>query len=99
MRPVCPFRPVGREPRQGRVVSSNGDVRPATNGSELLAVIEDAAADGLFFDLGSSAVLVGHGDEVICVEHVGIIGNLTARVNGFLTARPNQFQRSKYRAC
>lgn len=99
MRPVSPLRPVHREPRQRGVVAADGDVRAATNGSKLLAVLEDAAAYGLFFDLSDSAIFVGHGDEVINVEHVGIIGKLTASVNGFLTDGENLFQRSKYRAC
>lgn len=99
MRPVSPLRPIGREPSQSRVVATDGDVRAATNGSKLLAVLEDAAAYGLLFDLSGSAIFVGHGDEVINVEHVGIIGKLTATVNGFLTDGKNLFQRSKYRAC
>lgn len=89
MRPCSINRPVLGKPSESCIVATDRDVRAATDGGKLFAVLEDAAAYGLFFDLGGSAVFVGHGDEVIYVEHGGIIGNLTAHVNGILTARVN----------
>lgn len=99
MRPLSTFGPVGREPLKGGVISAYGDVRPGTNGAELLAVLEDAAAYGLFLDLGGSAVLVCDGDEMFNVQHSRIIGNLTGEVNGFLTGGQKYSERSKYRPC
>lgn len=90
MRPVEPFRPIRVKPADRCIVAAHRDVGPGTNGAELLAILEDAAADGLFLDLGGSTVSVGYLDEMCDVDHVGIIGNLTAHVNGFFTARINQ---------
>lgn len=99
MRPLRTIGPVGREPLQSGVVPAHGDVGAGTDRAELLAVLEHAAADGLFFDLGGSTVFVGYCDEVLDVQHVAIIGNLTANVNGFITDGRNSFKRSKYRPC
>jgi hypothetical protein len=86
-RPDRTFRPVGREPLKSTIVPSDGNVRPGANGAELLAVLEDTAADSLVFDLGNPTVFVGDFDEVFDIKHDNIIGILTVIVNGFLTAR------------
>ena len=87
MRPFAALGPVRREPLQSAVVPAYGDVRPGANGAEFLAVLEDTAAYSLVFDLGNPTVFVCNFDEVFDVKHGRIIGNLTAHVNGFLTAR------------
>lgn len=69
MRPCSINRPVLGKPSESCIVATDRDVRAATDGGKLFAVLEDAAAYSLFFDLGGSAVLVGHGDEVIYVQH------------------------------
>ncbi|CAM3516874.1 hypothetical protein AGRA671_10335 [Agrobacterium radiobacter] len=89
MRPIRTFRPVSVEPQDGCVVASDCDVRPGTNSAELFAVLEDTAAHSLFFDLRGAAVSFSYFDEVFDVQHASIIGNLTAHVNGFFTARLN----------
>ncbi len=89
MRPFEAFRPVSIEPTYSCIVAAHGDVRPGTDSAELFAVLEDAAADGLFLDLGGSTISVGDLDEMSDVDHSPIIGKLTAHVNGFLTARTN----------
>jgi len=89
MRPNGAFWPIGREPFQCTVVAAYRDVRPGTNGAELLAVLEDTATHRLVFDVCHSPVFVGHLDEMINVQHAAIIGNLTGYVNGFLTGSSN----------
>ncbi len=89
MRPSRTFRPVRVKPHDGSVIASDCDIRPGTNSAELFAVLEDTAAHCLFFDLSGIAVSFGYFDEVFDVQHASIIGNLTAHVNGFFTARLN----------
>lgn len=98
-RPIRTFRPIGREPSDGGVKPTDGDISALTQQPQLLAVVEHAMADRLLFDSPDPRIFVRQKDQMMNLKHADVIGLKTGDVNGCFTDGKNFSERSEYRSC